>query len=113
MGTLEERFKLAVGFIQALPPDGELAPSVNDKLEFYALFKQASEGPCKTKKPSMLNFVARKKWDAWRALGTLSKHAAMERYIAKFTKIAKSLKSPEAAAILEKLRPVGRLVAKL
>ena len=33
-----------------------------EKLQFYALFKQASIGPNKTPKPSFLNVVAKTKW---------------------------------------------------
>lgn len=46
--------------IAALPND--------DKLRFYALFKQATEGDVQGKRPSMLHLKDRAKWDAWKKL---------------------------------------------
>jgi len=56
--------------------------SNDDKLKLYALFKQATHGPCDTAKPSMLDFVASAKWTAWKALGGLEREAAEQQYIA-------------------------------
>ncbi len=33
---------------------------------------QATQGPCNTPKPSMLDFVNKAKWDAWKSLGSVS-----------------------------------------
>lgn len=33
---------------------------------------QATEGPCNTPKPGMLDFVNKAKWDAWKSLGDIS-----------------------------------------
>lgn len=35
------------------------------KLEFYALYKQATVGPCTAAKPGLLDFTGRAKWTAW------------------------------------------------
>ena len=51
------------------------------KLKLYALYKQAIEGPCKVPKPGMLDFINKTKWDAWDALGSLSKEAARQNYV--------------------------------
>jgi acyl-CoA-binding protein len=59
---LSEKFKKAVNFIQNLPKDAPYQASASEKLEFYALFKQATEGKCTAKKPSRLNMVAKAKW---------------------------------------------------
>ena len=43
------------------------------KLQFYALFKQITEGENKTRQPSKLKVVERDKWDAWKKLGRMTK----------------------------------------
>ena len=60
--TLQEKFEKAVKHINHLPPKGEYSPSNNERLQFYALFKQATVGPVKGKRPGMTSFVARAKW---------------------------------------------------
>lgn len=62
MTDLEQKFKLAVKYIQSMPKDAPHKPSQDELLEFYSLFKQATEGPNKTKKPSRINMVAKAKW---------------------------------------------------
>jgi len=52
------------------------------KLELYALYKQASVGPCHTKQPWAIQVVERAKWEAWRALGDMDRAAARQRYCA-------------------------------
>lgn len=66
---------------------GQKELSNNQKLQFYALFKQSTEGENKTKQPSRLKVVERMKWDAWSKLGKMSKQKAMEEYIEKLTKM--------------------------
>ncbi len=56
-------------------------------MEFYALFKQATEGENKTKAPSRLKVVEKYKWDAWKKLGKMSKEEAMKKYVERLTKI--------------------------
>lgn len=36
----------------------------------FELHLQATQGPCNTPKPSMLDFVNKAKWDAWNSLGS-------------------------------------------
>lgn len=43
-------------------------PGNDFKLKLYALFKQATIGPCNTPKPGMMDFVNRAKWTAWSEL---------------------------------------------
>lgn len=51
------------------------------QLQFYALYKQATAGPCVTAKPS--DFDAKKvyKWNAWTRLGEIDQESAMRQYI--------------------------------
>ena len=53
---LDSKFVAAVDVIQNLPRNGPFEPSHDMKLKFYAYFKQATEGPCKSRRPSF--------WDA-------------------------------------------------
>lgn len=57
-------------------------------LYLYARYKQATEGPCTTDRPSRWFDVKNKqKWDAWKALGKVSKDLAMQEYIALVKKL--------------------------
>ena len=75
---MEARFKNAVAFLQK---SKDLKFDNNQKLQFYALFKQATTGACTEKAPSKLKVVERAKYDAWKSLGSITKEQAMERYI--------------------------------
>ncbi|NWH53657.1 ECI2 isomerase, partial [Fregata magnificens] len=68
-------------------------PGNEMKLKLYALFKQATEGPCNSPKPGMLDFVKKAKWDAWNSLGNLSQDNARQKY----TELVSSLVSAESA----------------
>jgi 2,4-dienoyl-CoA reductase len=60
--------------------------SNEEKLKFYALFKQATEGDLdatKNSKPGMFDVKGKYKWDAWNELKGMSKEAAMKAYIDK------------------------------
>ena len=57
-------------------------------LIFYALYKQATDGPCTGEAPSRLHMVGYEKWKAHKALGPISSEEAMERYVAELTKVA-------------------------
>jgi len=62
-------------------------------LRFYALFKQATVGPCNVPKPGMLEFVAKAKWQAWKDLSVgagMTKDTAVATYVAELEKIAPS-----------------------
>lgn len=63
--TIEEQFNAAVNVIQNLPKNGTFQPSDQLKLRFYAFYKQATEGPNQTPKPSFYEIVNRYKHDAW------------------------------------------------
>ncbi len=57
------------------------APDNATMLKLYGLFKQASAGECAGDRPGVLDFVARAKFDAWKALGGLSQDDAKQQYI--------------------------------
>ena len=51
-------------------------------LELYGLFKQATAGDVTGKRPGMLDFKGRAKYDAWSSRKGMSKAAAMDAYVA-------------------------------
>ena len=59
------------------------ALSNEDKLEFYALFKQGTVGDINTERPGMLDLKGKAKWDAWKAKEGMSQDDAKAAYVAK------------------------------
>lgn len=76
MGASVEQFEAAKLKLSALRKD----PGNEVKLRIYALFKQATQGPCNAPKPGMLDFVNKAKWEAWKSLGSISQDEAREQY---------------------------------
>ncbi|MEO9524500.1 MULTISPECIES: acyl-CoA-binding protein [Marinobacter] len=81
MSDLKTQFDEAVNYIQNA--EGDFQPSNEMKLEFYALYKQATEGDVSGKRPGMMDFVARAKFDAWDKLKGTPSEEAMQQYIDK------------------------------
>ena len=53
-----------------------------DKLRVYGLYKQATEGPCASPKPRLLEGMTKHaKWTAWSELGDLDAGAAKREYV--------------------------------
>uniref|UniRef100_A0A4W6FVF1 Enoyl-CoA delta isomerase 2 n=1 Tax=Lates calcarifer TaxID=8187 RepID=A0A4W6FVF1_LATCA len=75
-GATVEQFEQAKNKLSTLKKD----PGNEVKLKIYALFKQATQGPCNTPKPGMLDFVNKVKWDAWKSLGSISQDEARQQY---------------------------------
>ncbi|KAM9337487.1 enoyl-CoA delta isomerase 2 [Symphorus nematophorus] len=76
MGATVQQFEQAKSKLSTLKND----PGNEVKLKIYALFKQATQGPCNTPKPGMLDFVNKVKWDAWKSLGSISQEEARQQY---------------------------------
>ncbi|MBL1417933.1 MAG: acyl-CoA-binding protein [Moritella sp.] len=81
MTDLRDKFDATVDQVQN--GTAKKKPSQEVKLEFYSLFKQATEGDVAAKKPSIFDMVAFAKWTAWNKLRGLSSDQAMEKYIAR------------------------------
>lgn len=79
MTELKEQFDKAVEYVQTA--EGDFKPSNDVKLQFYALYKQATEGDVKGKKPGMLDQVGRAKYSAWEKLKGTSSEDAMQQYV--------------------------------
>ena len=74
---LKTRFESAKAEVEKLPkrPDNE------ELLELYSLYKQGTTGDVTGKRPGMLDFVGRAKYDAWAKLKGQSGDQAMQGYI--------------------------------
>ncbi|XP_045127437.1 enoyl-CoA delta isomerase 2-like isoform X2 [Portunus trituberculatus] len=77
MSSLPQQFDDAKTRLGSLKED----PGNETKLKIYALFKQATTGSVTTKRPGMMDFVGRAKWDAWNALGNMTQEEAQKAYI--------------------------------
>jgi acyl-CoA-binding protein len=77
MAKLKDQFAQASKDAVKLPRE----PGNDDKLELYALYKQASEGDVKGSRPGFLDMVARAKYDAWARKKGMTGDAAMQGYI--------------------------------
>ena len=64
------------------PTPHHIKLSSDQKLQFYAYFKQATLGPCDKPQPGLFEMVERAKWRAWKALGRMSKDEAVTQYVA-------------------------------
>ena len=57
-------------------------------LEIYSLYKQSTVGDVTGKRPGMLDFVGRAKFDAWAKLENMSRESAMQAYIDRVKELA-------------------------
>jgi len=79
MSDLKQAFENTVNYVQN--SEGEVSLSNEQKLQMYALYKQATEGDVVGKKPGMMDFVGRAKYTAWEELKGSTSEQAMQKYI--------------------------------
>jgi acyl-CoA-binding protein len=77
MSDLQEQFETAAQEAQQLPTK----PDDKTLLKLYALYKQATVGDVKGKRPGFTDFVGRAKFDSWTRLRGTSQEKAMQAYI--------------------------------
>lgn len=65
------------------------APSNDDLLELYALYKQATAGDVSGSRPGMMDFKGRAKFDAWAKKKGTAKDAAMTAYVGTVDRLMK------------------------
>lgn len=73
-----EAFEQAQTDVHRLPR----TPNNDELLALYALYKQATIGDVSGKRPNMLDFRARAKYDAWAKETGTSREQAQTRYVA-------------------------------
>ncbi|KAH9599264.1 Acyl-CoA-binding protein [Trypanosoma melophagium] len=88
------QFDAAVEYVRSLPKDGPIQLSNNAKLEFYALFKQATEGDVTGSQPWAVQIEARAKWDARKAVEKMSREEAMAKYVQRLVEVTKEKGHP-------------------
>ena len=76
-------FEQAVAESKTLPSK----PSNETLLQLYSLYKQATEGDAGGEAPSMYDFVAKAKYEAWSSLKGKTPETAMKEYIALVEKL--------------------------
>lgn len=74
---LKTRFEASVQEVQKLPQ----RPDNDTLLEIYSLYKQSTKGDVSGKRPGMLDFVGRAKFDAWAQLKGRTSDQAMQDYM--------------------------------
>ena len=74
---LKPLFDQAVADSKSLPD----RPSNETLLQLYSLYKQATEGDANGEQPSMYDFVAKAKYEAWSSLKGKSTETAMQEYV--------------------------------
>lgn len=79
----EKTFDKAANHLQSLASELSAA----ELLKFYALYKQATVGPCNTSKPKWYQIQAKEKWEAWNSLNEMSSEDAMNCYIEELAKL--------------------------
>ena len=90
MSDLKEKFDQAVKFVQS--GKGGFRPTNEIRLEMYALFKQATEGDIKSKKPGLTDLVGKAKYSAWERLKGMDSEKAMETYINRIESIRNKIR---------------------
>uniref|UniRef100_A0A7N1A4V5 ACB domain-containing protein n=1 Tax=Kalanchoe fedtschenkoi TaxID=63787 RepID=A0A7N1A4V5_KALFE len=81
-----DRFYAAAAYAgfygSASPTSGLSSKFSNDvALIFYALYQQATIGPCNTPKPRAWNPVEQGKWTSWNGLGKMASTEAMRLFV--------------------------------
>ncbi len=77
MSELPSRFAAASENVKQLAEK----PDNATLLRLYALYKQGSAGDVDGKRPGMMDFVGRAKYDAWAELRGTAQDEAMQSYI--------------------------------
>lgn len=75
--SIAAQFKDAQERVQKLPE----RPDNVSLLKLYALYKQGTEGDASGKKPGMMDFIKRAKFEAWEGVKGKSKDQAMQEYV--------------------------------
>ena len=83
MSDLQGKFEKAAEEVMELPK----RPDDKTLLRLYGLYKQATEGNLKGKRPGFADVKARAKYDAWSRLRGKSPDWAMTEYIKLVTKL--------------------------
>lgn len=87
-------FDAAVEYVRSLPKDGPVQMSNSVKLQFYGLYKQATEGDVQGTQPWAVQVEARSKWDAWNSRKGMSSDEAKLEYVRLLINVTKENGNP-------------------
>ena len=79
--TTQLKFAQALSIIRAIPQDSTLQPNAAEKLQFYGLYKQATEADVNIPRPSSRQVVDYAKWKAWSRMKGMSPIEAQKLYV--------------------------------
>lgn len=85
--SLTDEFQAAQARIKTVAE----APSNEDLLRLYALYKQGTAGDVTGKRPGMMDFKGRAKYDAWATVKGLPETEAQKQYVALVDELAAQL----------------------
>jgi len=103
-----EGFEAAVRHVRGLPAAGSGAagaPSAAQRLQFYALYKQAAKGEARGARPGLLDPVGRAKYDAWAGLRGMPAGEARAQYVKLLRKLDASFRMPRDEPATAALAP--------
>ncbi|XP_056598272.1 acyl-CoA-binding domain-containing protein 5-B isoform X3 [Triplophysa dalaica] len=109
--SVQRMFEAAVKVMRSLPEDGAYELSDDMLAIFYCYYKQATVGPCNTLKPNSWDPIGKDKWEAWKALGNISKYQAMREYVQEIQLIIETLPvTDRMAELMDALDPFYEIV---
>ncbi|KAF5890516.1 acyl-CoA-binding domain-containing protein 5-B-like isoform X1 [Clarias magur] len=107
----QRRFEAAVKVMKTLPEDGALVPSDDMLIALYAHYRQATVGVSDSTEPRGRDALSKAKWEAWKALGDMSKEAAMKAYVEEILLILEMIPvTEEVCDLLDVLEPFYEVV---
>ncbi|KAG8853896.1 hypothetical protein FRB96_007905 [Tulasnella sp. 330] len=109
---MSTKFQKAVDIVNALPKDGAIQTTNDEKLKFYSLYKQATAGNVDTERPGMFEFTAKAKWDAWHAIKDKPKDEAKAEYVDALKDILKKNGSGDAEKFIKQIDEAAKHLAK-
>ncbi|XP_074027424.1 acyl-CoA-binding domain-containing protein 6 [Leptinotarsa decemlineata] len=79
----ESNDPLSISFSKAADHLQKILPNVDNQtlLTLYGYYKQGTEGPCNTPKPSWYDIRSKAKWEAWHKLGDMPSKEAKTFYV--------------------------------
>lgn len=78
-------FDAASKYVKNMPPN-TMKATIDQRLQFYKYFKQATKGDCEESKPGLLQFDAKAKWEAWNSVKGTTEEEAKLRYVQELDK---------------------------
>nr|5IJM_A Chain A, Uncharacterized protein [Leishmania major] len=83
-------FEAAVAYVRSLPKEGPVQLDNAAKLQFYSLYKQATEGDVTGSQPWAVQVEARAKWDAWNSCKGMKSEDAKAAYVRRLLTLLRS-----------------------